>query len=708
MNKEIFKTFIKECAKEDLSDWAETRGFNLKLVKSLSIGKCTPDAILRLKKIYGLKGLEENGFLDKNRNVKYYNRLIIPFTEDYFSARNITTTSQKFKNLFPKGLIKRLFYIEGKQGDDLFIAEGETDAIRLKQEFKDCFVVAIGGSKSANLITETIKKIILLEPRRIVFAFDNDLAGIEAKKYFLEKLEDSSKRKHYEDKLYVLRFKEDSKDIDEYFDFGGKKEDLTFEKIELKKVASPDSIYNNSQKIRRLDSYLENVQQYWKENPFFYDRAGIFWFWNKELHKYELWDEVDVMVSFDNILGFEGQTVNTSLKSQYLEAFKRVGRSNIPRPAKKKWIQFKDKAFSIKSDTVYEVKPNYFFTNPIPWDIGSSCDTPVMDKLFTEWVGESCKQTLYEIMAYCCYTDYQIQTIFSLYGSGRNGKTQFQRVVNKFIGASNVCSTELDVLLDSRFEAFKLYKKLVCSLGETNFGVLKKTSLLKKLVGGDLIGYEKKGKDPFDDYNYAKIIIASNSLPSSEDTSDGFMRRWLIIDFPNEFNEGKDVFSSIPEQEYSNLALKVTKMLPKLLKKGVFFNQGTIPERKERYMLASNPLPFFINNFCVKADYEFISYNKLYTAYVRFLRKNKRRKVKMSEFKSELENEGYYVDRTTKNIDGERQSGRWIEGLALKEIDDESAFDVTLSTPNYPIEKQSEGIVTKDTIDIKEETGEIK
>ena len=75
-------------------------------------------------------------------------------------------------------------------------------------------------------------------------------------------------------------------------------------------------------------------------------------------------------------------------------------------------------------------------------------------------------------------------------------------------------------------------------MGETNFGVLSKSSILKKLTGGDMIGFEIKGKDPFDDYNYAKIIIASNSLPPSDDTSEGFYRRWNIINFGNKFVEG--------------------------------------------------------------------------------------------------------------------------------------------------------------------------
>ena len=99
-------------------------------------------------------------------------------------------------------------------------------------------------------------------------------------------------------------------------------------------------------------------------------------------------------------------------------------------------------------------------------------------------------------------------------------------------------------------------------------------------------------------------MISSNSLPSSQDTSDGFFRRWLIIRFPNEFPEGKDIVSTIPDQEYKNLAKKVCRILPELIDRGSFTNQGTIKDRKDMYILSSNPLPLFIDDYCIKSDDE--------------------------------------------------------------------------------------------------------
>ncbi len=39
-------------------------------------------------------------------------------------------------------------------------------------------------------------------------------------------------------------------------------------------------------------------------------------------------------------------------------------------------------------------------------------------------------------------------------------------------------------------------------------------------------------KNPFDDFNYAKILINSNSLPSTEDTSEGFWEKMDDYRFP--------------------------------------------------------------------------------------------------------------------------------------------------------------------------------
>lgn len=468
-------------------------------------------------------------------------------------------------------------------------------------------------------------------------------------------------------------------------------EELTFTKKEaewlVKKMVKTIDIRNE----------VENVEFFQKEQPFFYDDTQIFWFWDKEKSRWKIIDEIDIMNLLEGRFMFHGKTIEPRIKSKYLEAFKRIGRKNKPKESPSKWVQFRDRAINIYHGENHKVTPEYFFTNPIPWELGESTDTPKIDKLFEEWVGKEYVETLYEIIAYCCLTDYPIHTIFCLVGSGRNGKSRFIALLAKFLGIENICSTELDTLVSNRFESFKLYRKLLCCMGETNFGILNRTSILKKLCGQDLIGFEKKGKQGFDSVNYAKIMIASNSLPSSEDTSEGFYRRWLIVEFPNIFPEGKDILKSIPDEEYNNLAKKVSEILPKLLERASFKNQGTITERRNKYIMSSNPLPIFLRKCCEICDSKFVSYNHLYTAYIKFLNNHKKRRVKMKEFRSALESEGIWIEKTSKREGEEWKSGLWAMGVDLKDDWEDSALFDSTSTLSLYIGKVSENYGTNRT-----------
>ena len=416
-----------------------------------------------------------------------------------------------------------------------------------------------------------------------------------------------------------------------------------------------------------ITNYLDNVRAFHKDNPFFYDKNKIFWMWNKKQYSYEMVDETDLLIKIEGELTMNGLTVTTKMKNNYLEAFRRVGREKLPKQPEKNWIQFKNKVIDLSSEQTYEVSPTYFFCNPIPWKLGDTTDTPTFDKLFTEWVGEHKKEVLYEIIAYTCLTDYPIHTLFALIGSGRNGKTKFLQIITKFTGIKNCTSTELDDLLERPFERGKLFKKLVCIMGETNFATINKSSVLKRLTGQDLMSFEFKGKNPFDEYNFAKIIIASNSLPSSLDTSEGFYRRWLIINFPNSFEEGHDILNIIPEIEYENLALKSITKLKQVLSRGSFTGQGSIEDRKHAYIMASNPLVFFLQECCEHHEDYFIKSKDLYAAFTKYLIRNKKRIVRRKEFNQVLSEEGFYPEKTGKQLsDGSWENTFWVSGLRLK------------------------------------------
>jgi len=368
------------------------------------------------------------------------------------------------------------------------------------------------------------------------------------------------------------------------------------EKFEaVRKYLNP--VENLKQKIGNAFDKKDIAKRIIEKQPCFFDKSKIWWMWDLNAYRWERVDETDILNCVDNIATIN--TINSKEKAEIIEALKQVSRLNMPKPINKNWIQFNKNIYDIKTGEKFNASPEYFVTNPIPYDLDEDgfFKTPVMDRIFGEWVGEKNIQQLYEILAYCLIPDYPIHRIFCFIGSGMNGKSCFLNLLRNFIGDKNCCSTELDTLLASRFEVTRLHKKLVCQMGETNFNEMNKTSTLKKLSGGDLIGFEYKNKDPFEEINYAKIIIATNNLPSTTDKTIGFYRRWMIIDFPNQFSEKKDILADIPEEEYKALAVKCSLILKDLLENRCFTNEDSVEERMKRYEDHSNPLEKFLREY---------------------------------------------------------------------------------------------------------------
>jgi len=381
---------------------------------------------------------------------------------------------------------------------------------------------------------------------------------------------------------------------------------------------------------RLINSFFDKkdlAKKIWKIKPYFYDESKMWWLWNGAEYRWKLVDDTEILIMVNNFSSAD--TIKSSEKQEIIEAMKQYGRTKLPKPIKETWIQFKETVVDIFTGKEFSATPEYFVTNPIPWELHKErfVETPTMDKIFKEWVGKDYIKTLYEILSYCLIPNYPIHRIFCLIGGGMNGKSKFLELLRKFVGTQNCCSTELDTLIRSRFEVTRLHKKLVCQMGETNFNEMSKTSLLKKLTGGDLIGFEYKNKNPFEEQNYAKIIIATNNLPTTTDKTIGFYRRWMIVDFPNQFSEKKDILLDIPKEEYKILAVKSLIILKDLLNKRKFHKEGSIEQRKEKYESKSNFLELFIKEFTKEDIGNYITKADFYKRFMGWCKENKHREM---------------------------------------------------------------------------------
>jgi P4 family phage/plasmid primase-like protien len=341
--------------------------------------------------------------------------------------------------------------------------------------------------------------------------------------------------------------------------------------------------------------FIEIIKLFLEENPIFYDsKIEIWWIWNPEKYMWEISNDVDILRIFQNKYQIT-KWIIPSIQTKLIKALE-VLAQHKPKELPVKYIQFKNILVNVENMEEIEATPQYFLTNPLPFEIGKSVETPVIDSLFESWVSIENKNLLYEIIAYSLLRDYPLHKIFCLLGVGRNGKSTYLKIIRHFLGKENCTATTLE-LLKGNFESSKLLNKLVCEVSELDVGIMRETSLLKRLVGQDNMAFEIKNKMPSTFVNYAKIIMLSNTLPTTGDISDGFYSRWIIIDFPNVFDidKSKDVFNNIPEEEFKNLGLKCIKILNRLLEDRKFTNEGNIQAKKNIFEQKSNLLKAFID-----------------------------------------------------------------------------------------------------------------
>ena len=445
-------------------------------------------------------------------------------------------------------------------------------------------------------------------------------------------------------------------------------------------IKQPQNVFTNR---------ISQAEIYHKENPFFNDENKIWGTWCEREFKWKKGDEIEILGKIYNNGGVD--IVTSKERTEITNALKHVGRFNQPKPIKNSWIQYKERIFDVETGEDFEASPEWYVTNPISYSMGGSEETPMIDELFASWVGEDHKQELYEIIAFAQAPEYFIHRIICLIGSGANGKSTYLSLMRRYLGDDNVVSSSLEALMKVRFEGSKLYKKLVCLMGETNFGTLTQTDYIKGLSGGDKMRIEFKGKDGFDAVNYAKLILATNSLPTTADKTDGFYRRWKIINFNNTFKKEKNVLEKIPEEEYNNLARKCFRILQELWKDRIFTNDGNFEERKANYEKHSNPLSLFLEeNFekDVNADYPNDEFREQFLVY---LEDHGFRELTPKTINQQLQLNGFEV----KQIKRGGVNRRRILGIKSKKV-----TEVTKVTENhfhFPCIKQTQSSVTSVT-----------
>jgi P4 family phage/plasmid primase-like protien len=139
-----------------------------------------------------------------------------------------------------------------------------------------------------------------------------------------------------------------------------------------------------------------------------------------------------------------------------------------------------------------------------------------------------------------------INRVFCLYGVGNSGKTQILEVV-KGLMPDGCYSAIPPHRWHHEYDLSELAGKLLNVAGELSEQQKINGEVFKKVTEGSMVSARRIYQPVFSFYPKAAHWFATNHLPRTADSSDGFTRRWLIFTFKRAVQKAGGDFKTIPD-----------------------------------------------------------------------------------------------------------------------------------------------------------------
>jgi putative DNA primase/helicase len=317
-------------------------------------------------------------------------------------------------------------------------------------------------------------------------------------------------------------------------------------------------------------------------------------------------------------------------------------------------VNFRNGLLHWQTGRLLDHTPEVLSTVQMSCDWAPDAACPEFDTFLAQVVKPDMIDLIWELIGYLMYSGNPLHRAVMLVGGGRNGKGTFLRVINRLLGESNVSAVSLNDLVGTRFSVASLFGKIANVAGDIDGTFLESTAMFKALTGQDLVSAEYKGRDRFEFTPWAVPVFSANKIPGSADTTNGYMSRWLVIEFPNDFTgrEDRTLDSRLNTQaELSGIAVKAMPALVRLLERGGFDLPESAVAAKEEFERRVDQVRTWVSE-CTQMDPDLPHINRtvLYTAYKSWAARDGYRAVKASEFYDRLESAG----AVPKKIDGTR------------------------------------------------------
>lgn len=324
---------------------------------------------------------------------------------------------------------------------------------------------------------------------------------------------------------------------------------------------------------------------------------------NGQLHIYESGIYVPGYDAIERAMVKEIPSLTSNQRSEVLK-YLNVVCVEEERNADLHLIAFKNGVYNLNTDTLEQFSPQHIITNKIPWNYNPDAKSDLVDSMLDRLScnDKDIRYSLEEVAGACLYRSAAIGGGMAaiLVGDKHNGKSTYIHLVECMLGKNNYSAADMGTL-GNRFITITLYGKLA-NIGDDISNVyIADTSIFKKLVTGEEIQAEEKGKSPINFASYAMHIYSANDIPHMKDPTGAVLRRLLLIPLNGKFTKdtpGYDPLIRYKLEQPEHIEYFIQCALDGLadvLKNKSFTVPAKSAQQKESYERENNPILAFID-----------------------------------------------------------------------------------------------------------------
>ena len=267
------------------------------------------------------------------------------------------------------------------------------------------------------------------------------------------------------------------------------------------------------------------------------------------------------------------------------------------------YVAFRNCIVDLKSWETMPLSPDFVITNQIPWDYDPNAYCEIVDKTLHKLANgdDAVYDLLEEIIGYTFYRRNELRKSFILLGDKANGKSTFLDMIKTLLGEDNISALDL-AELNSRFKTAELFGKLANVGDDISDDFIPDVSIFKKLVSGDRVSAERKGKDPFEFNSYAKLLFSANEMPRMRDKTGAVIDRLVIVPFTATFSKDDPDFDpyikyKLRTPEAMSYLINVgLDGLDRVLRNRAFTLSETAKKELVDYQVMANPISSFFDS----------------------------------------------------------------------------------------------------------------